>query len=138
MSEEIKLFNGQIVKTIENNVIKPTWVIHGVVDKLEANGIVYHTHGMGRYDSLELELNLPLSLKDACRLLNSIGLKIANGRKFKENEKIKGVLMCSFMLKRMKGICKTDVDILRVLIPDEYEHYPWDKDCEDVYNKQLS
>jgi hypothetical protein len=137
MNEEYKLSNGKILKIVDNNINKPTWVVHGVIDKPEANGIVYHTHGMGRYDSLELELNLPLSLKDACELLNTICLKIANGRKLEEDRKIYGILMCSFILKRTRGICKTDVDILRVIIPDDHENYPWDKNCKDIYNKQL-
>lgn len=51
-------------------------IIHGVY---EEECIVYHTHGLKDYGSLELELNLSLPEDDAMIFLNIIGLRIANG-----------------------------------------------------------
>ncbi|OSA95709.1 UNVERIFIED_ORG: hypothetical protein B2H93_04625 [Clostridium botulinum] len=129
--------DNKIIKLVKDKIDTPTWKIHGVIDNPDANGRVYHTHGMGMYDSLELELNLPLSLEDAMPILNAIGMKIANGKVLKENELINGILMCPFIVKKVKGICKRDVDILRVIVPDEKGNFPWDEECEDIYNKQL-
>jgi hypothetical protein len=38
----------------KRNITKPTWIVHGVFD--DDGNIVYHTHDLDEYGSLELEL----------------------------------------------------------------------------------
>lgn len=41
-------------------ITEPTWMIHQVFNEQSVN---YHTHGVNEYNSLELEINLPIEKK---------------------------------------------------------------------------
>ena len=51
----------------------PTWIIHFI----PCGQPSYHTHGLDRYGSLELELNLPLDLQQATLFINLIANEVA-------------------------------------------------------------
>lgn len=43
---------------------RPSWLIHCVYGKSDVS---FHTHGLGQYNSLELELNLPIDENHGAR-----------------------------------------------------------------------
>lgn len=117
------------------NITSPTWIIHGV---FEDNGVVYHTHGLNEYDSLELELNLPLPEDDAMIFLNMIGLRIANGQPYKDGDVAKDLFNVPIVFKETPGISSmTDELHLRVIFPDAQGKFPWDDNCHPDYANQI-
>ena len=50
----------------------PTWIIHFI----PCGQPSYHTHGLNRYGSLELELNLPLEPRQAMLFINLIANEV--------------------------------------------------------------
>ena len=77
----------------------PTWIIHFI----PCGQPSYHTHGLNRYGSLELELNLPLEPRQAMLFINLIANEVAE----KANGTAPGIgrMMCSIsrvtFLKRL-------------------------------------
>lgn len=123
-----------------NEIKEPTWVIHAVFDE-EGEGesdLVYHTHGLNKYDSLELELNLPLENKIAMQFVNIIGLEIANGRRLKDGDIVEGLFNLPIAFRETKGIFSDSEEVnLRIILPDENGLFPWDDNCSPEYKKQI-
>ncbi|EQB4340873.1 DUF4262 domain-containing protein [Clostridium botulinum] len=116
---------------------EPTWIIHGVCDK-DKDTVVYHTHGLEEYNSLELELNLSLEQKQAMRFLNLIGLKIANGIGFKDGDSDNSIFNCEVFFKEVDGIYRNgNRRMLRVILPDPNFKFPWENGCAEPYKSQL-
>ena len=117
------------------DIQKPTWIIHGVY---EEEGIVYHTHGLKDYDSLELELNLSLPEDNAMIFLNIIGLRIANGTIYQDNDVANDLFNLPIIFKEVEGISSDSHERhLRVIFPDANGKFPWDDGCNPDYAKQI-
>lgn len=114
---------------------KPTWIIHGVGD--ENTPLSYHTHGLDKYGSLELEINLNIQNELAGYIINEIGLKIANGEKIMNMDIIEDVVTAPLVVVRTKGI-HSEEEVLRIIIPDENLKFPWEEGCSEKYIKQVS
>ena len=118
----------------KDNIIKiPTWIIHGVC----SGDIVYHTHGLDKYNSLELELKLSLDKKQAMEFLNLIGLEIANGKVFKDGDFNQTIFTTQIAFKEVKGIYGEENPILRVIFPDTNLKFPWEIGCQEPYKSQI-
>lgn len=114
-----------------------TWIIHGVFDE---GGITYHTHGLHKYGSLELELNLSLNKKQAMEFIYLIGLQIAGGKRYRSGDMETEIFTLPFYLLETRPIQSSGPDderVLRIIFPDENLHYPWDKGCSPPYKSQL-
>lgn len=118
-----------------DKITTPTWVIHGVFD--EEHTIVYHTHGLKEYDLMELEMTLPLEKQVAQDFLNLIGLEIANGRSFKDGEKVEKLFNVPIVFRIVDGIHGDNEKHLRVIFPDANNKFPWDDGCDAEYAKQI-
>lgn len=116
--------------------VKIDWVIHGVYDPDGEEGIVYHTHGMDKYGSLELELKLPLVQEQANSFLNTVGIEIAHGVTFKDGDVKYGIFNLPVAFKEVTGIYGEGKRNLRVIFPDVNGLFPWDAGCEEVYVNQ--
>ena len=45
-----------------------------------------HTHGMERYGHLDFQIVLRFDLTEICRILNTLGLRVQAGQKFKAGD----------------------------------------------------
>lgn len=124
------------VITLKQYIKEPTWIIHGVVGGPYGN-VVYHTHGLDKLDSLELELNLPLNQQQAMGFINIIGYAIANGRKLKNNDIIEDLFSCKVFIKEVEGIYGEGEKNLRIVFPDPNFKFPWEDGCEEPYKSQI-
>ncbi len=118
-----------------------TWMIHYVIDDTLPNST--YTDGLNEYDSLELEMTLPLCPEIAGRILNAIGLDIVEGKQYKSGDHSTDYLEGGYpiyFLETISVLCNDSGKdkILRVIIPDIHYKFPWDKDCADSYKKQLN
>lgn len=119
---------------MKSKIEKPTWIIHGVCS---GDKVVYHTHGLKEYGSLELELNLSLNKAQGTQFLNIIGLHIANGKVFNDGDFDETIFTCKIAFKKLKGIYGDGEDNLRVIFPDTNFKFPWDEGCEEPYMSQI-
>lgn len=118
-----------------------TWIIHRVVDD-ETAYCNSHTHGLDEYGSLELEINFPLPQEVAGQILNQIGLDIIDGKEIESgdhsDEYLSGGYDIYFLKTTSVNATISDPIVLRIIIPDIENMFPWDKGCEDFYRKQMN
>ena len=75
--------------------MRPDWIIHYILCDRPSS----HTHGLDKYGSLELELNLPVSDKKATEVLNLVGEAIAEkGRRYRSGDYEDGIFTLPFYL----------------------------------------
>lgn len=117
-----------------NKITEPTWIIHQVFDE---NKIAFHTHGLNKYNSLELELNLPVKLDVGSQIINQIGLAIANGKSFEDGDFDETVLGCKIAFKKAICVFGEKKMVLRIILPDENWKFPWDIGCNKIYKNQI-
>lgn len=122
---------------IPGKIKEPTWVIHAVFDEDGEKGLVYHTHGLSTYGSLELELNLPLENELAMQFINIIGLEIANGLKLTDGDFVDGLFSMPIAFREADGIFGEGERNLRIILPDENGLFPWDEGCNPAYQHQI-
>ena len=125
---------------------KIDWIIHCVANgacdecgKAE-NGFIQfacnaHTHGMERYGHQDFQLVLQLPPQEIGRILNTMGLKVQGGERFKAGDMVAGIYEdCDVRLDEFQECDRT---VLRVVIPDKYNIFPEDERCMDTYRLQL-
>lgn len=123
------------------------WIIHYVANgaecaecgEVESSFLSYacdaHTHGLSRYNHQELQLVLDMGKDEIMRILNTIGLRIKAGDRFKAGDFIKGIYEdCDVRLDEFKHGNETR---LRVIVPDKNNYFPEDERCSDAYLLQL-
>jgi len=94
-----------------------------------------HTHGMARYGHPDFQMVLHTSPEEIMRILNSFGLMVQNGAKFKDGEYVAGIYEdCVVRLKRFR---ECEREVLRVIIPDGDNVFPEDPLCKEPYCYQL-
>ena len=130
-----------------NKEQKIDWIIHHVVNgvacdccgKVEDSFPEYlcnaHTHGMGKYNHLDFQIVLAMPPELIGHLLNDLGLRVQAGQKFKDGDVIDDLLANGYLM-RLVEVEETGRNVLRVLIPDENNHFPGDKECHYPYNRQ--
>lgn len=130
----------------EDQIPEIDWIIHlccnGVVcsecGKVE-NSYLHnlcnaHTHGMEKYHHPDFQLVLNLPPHEICRILNTLGLMVQNGRRFHNGEYVLGIYEdCSV---RLMEYAECDRKVLRVVIPDKHNTYLEDPVCEEPYSYQ--
>ena len=125
---------------------KIDWIIHcvanGACDEcgaVENSFIPYacnaHTHGMERYNHPDFQLVLNYSHQEIARILNTMGLRVQSGERFKAGDLVEGIYEdCPVRLDEAQECGRT---VLRVVIPDKYNIFPEDERCMDIYRIQL-
>ena len=123
------------------------WVIHLVANgacceqcgEIETGFKEYlcnaHTHGMERYDHPDFQMVLAAEPNEIGRILNSFGLMVQNGYKFKDGEYVAGIY--EDCVVRLQKFQENDREVLRVIIPDRNNIFPEDPRCEEPYCYQL-
>ena len=115
----------------------PTWIIHFI----PCGQPSYHTHGLNRYGSLELELNLPLEPRQAMLFINLIANEVAEkGKRYCSRDREDDVFNLPCYLFETAPIRPSqDNDrVLRILFCDSAGKYPWEPECEAPYSNQLN
>lgn len=116
-----------------------TWMIHGITDIQSIfPGKEYignfHTHGLNEYNNQqELCVVLALPPKTVTGLLNSMGLKVANGETV-FTEGIRTDILANGMDVELKTF--ENDPTLYVILPDSHGKLPMDDDCEEPYKFQ--
>lgn len=124
---------------------KPDWVIHlvanGACDKCgkEENSFLpytcnAHTHGMERYGHPDFQLVLFLPSEEIGRILNTMGMRVQSGERFKAGDYVSGIYEdCQIRLDTFEETGRT---VLRVIIPDKHGVFPENENCMDIYKLQ--
>lgn len=123
------------------------WIIH-----LVANGVTCeecgevensfipgccnaHTHGMEKYGHQDFQLVLALPPQEIGRILNTFGRAVQNGSKFYNGQFVNGIYEdCAVQLLEFD---EGDRRVLRVIIPDRHNVFPYESECEFPYAMQL-
>lgn len=125
---------------------KIDWIIHcvanGACDEcgtVENSFIPYacnaHTHGMARYNHPDFQLVLNYPHQEIARILNTMGLRVQSGERFKAGDLVEGIYLdCPVRLDEAEECGRT---VLRVVIPDKYNVFPEDERCMERYRIQL-
>lgn len=126
---------------------KINWIIHcvangatcAVCDKPEdcmlPKTCNAHTHGMEQYGHLDFQLVLRFDFREICRILNTLGLRVQAGERFKAGDLVEGIYAdCPVRLDEFQEIGRK---VLRVVIPDKNNKFPEDPSCTDWYPLQL-
>ena len=117
--------------------MRPDWIIHYILCDRPSS----HTHGLDKYGSLELELNLPVSDKKATEVLNLVGDAIAEkGRRYRSGDYEDGIFTLPFYLFETESAVPGSVSnrVLRILVCDPDGKYPWEAGCDPDYAAQLN
>lgn len=115
----------------------PTWIINAVC----CEHPTFHTHGLRRYGSLELELNLSLKHEQAGLFVNLIAAKIVEqGKRYQSGDREDDVFDLPFYLFQTQAIhsSRPDDQVLRILFCDPALKHPWEDGCQAPYANQLS
>lgn len=123
------------------------WIIHccrnGVVcdecGDVENGFLEYacnaHTHGMGQYNHMDFQMVVQYSDESICRILNTFGLWVQQGRRFKTGDVVSGIFEdCDVKLQEF---AECDRRVLRVIIPDKHNVFPDEEGCLYPYTLQL-
>ena len=128
---------------MKNNI---GWIIHlcanGNCDecgKREEGFLPYtcnaHTHGMEEYRHMDFQLVLKAHPAEIGRILNTFGLWVQSGRRFKAGDMVSGIFQdCNVRLDEFEETGRT---VLRIIIPDDENRFPEDEECMEVYRLQL-
>ena len=125
---------------------KIDWVIHLVANgacdecgEIETGFLPYmcnaHTHGLERYGHLDFQMVLFLPTEEIGRILNTLGLRVQSGERFRSGEMVSGIYEdCDVRLDEYE---ETGRKVLRVIIPDANNIFPEEGDCMLPYCLQF-
>ena len=90
-----------------------------------------HTHGMEKYGHPDFQMVLHTNPKDMGYILNTLGMRVQNGEKFKAGDMVSGIFLdCDVRLDEFE---ECDRKVLRVIIPDGKNRFPEDPACDYPY-----
>lgn len=93
-----------------------------------------HTHGMDKYSHPEFQLVLYMPEATIGYVLNTMGLRVQAGERFKAGDLVEGIFLdCPVRLDEFE---ENGRKLLRVIIPDAQNRFPEDPDCAYPYNFQ--
>ena len=94
-----------------------------------------HTHGMAKYGHQDFQLVIHLDPEMMGYILNSLGLRVQAGERFKAGDLVEGIFEdCPVRLDEFE---ESGRKVLRVIIPDSRNRFPEDSTCEYPYSYQL-
>ena len=84
---------------------------------------------------MDFQLVLRLPNEGIMYILNTLGLMVQSGRRFCDGDMVSGILEdCDVRLMKFE---ETGRQVLRVIIPDKYNHFPEEPCCMAPYCLQL-
>lgn len=90
-----------------------------------------HTHGMEKYHHPDFQVVLNLPITEICRILNTLSLMVKRGHCFHDGELVYSIYEdCPV---RLSGFTEGGRKVLRVIIPDQYNQYPENPECDHPY-----
>lgn len=125
---------------------KVDWIIHlvanGTCDACGGEETAFlpnmcnaHTHGMERYGHMDFQMVLRTSGKEIMRILNTLGLRVQAGERFRSGDMVSGIYEdCSVRLNEYE---ETGRRVLRVIIPDGDNIFPEAGSCKAPYCFQI-
>ena len=119
------------------------FIIHYVFETGYLYDVDIHTHGLNKYNQLELQLVLPFKEKEIADFINGLGNSVINGEdSFKEGCRT-DLLLDNYQLWfiEVDNPYFEDDGVpteLRIIYPDEYNRMPWDNDCDEMYKGQIA
>jgi hypothetical protein len=137
--EALSMRDGNFKSQEQEMLEEYGWFVHYVfeTDKNELKGLAnIHTHGiLENFNHLDVQIVLPLSPEVAHPVLVEVVEKIKNGTTFKDNEVSSEVLydMDVYFLKFNEG----NREVLRVMLPDPKGSLPNERECDEMYKRQL-
>lgn len=94
-----------------------------------------HTHGMAKYGHQDFQLVIHLAPEMMGYVLNSLGLRVQVGERFKTGDLVEGIFEdCAV---RLDSFEESGREVLRVIIPDSQNRFPEDPNCDYPYSYQL-
>lgn len=102
------------------------------------NNLVFITNGADKYCGAELELNLPLDLKQAERLIDTIVQYCKDAEQSLSEAKKLNAFKRSVRFVKMHSLLVKDEQIWRIVFSDTKGRFPENPDCEEAYKGQLS
>lgn len=82
-----------------------------------------HTHGMDKYGHPEFQVIIDGGPQETGRLLNTMGLRVQSGERFKSGDEIEGLYLdCNVQLREMPDA--NGKPVLRLVIPDAKNRLP--------------
>lgn len=94
-----------------------------------------HTHGLEKYGHKDFQLVLHYKPETAGYILNTLGMRVKNGEKFKHGDLVENIFLdCPIRLDEYEETGRT---VLRVIVPDKYGVFPEQENCMEEYKKQL-
>lgn len=94
-----------------------------------------HTHGMEKYGHPDFQVVLQLSPEEISYLLNIMGLRVKAGEVFHSGDTVSGIYEnYNISLKEYE---ETGRKVLRIILPDESNHFPDEDCCDNIYKLQL-
>ena len=123
----------------------PDWRIRRILDDDKDNLINpsltdVHTVGLSRYPAgKELQCVIDFSDDVLAWVINSIAFLIQQGYELKDGDVIEGVFedMPVKLQSTIHGLGKTDIEMLRIIVPDTEGRFPDDVECENDFKFQL-
>lgn len=93
-----------------------------------------HTHGMNQYGHLDFQLVISLPTREISEILNSFGLRVQAGERFKDGDFVSGIYEdCDVRLTEFQ---ETGRKVLRIIIPDGKNRFPEEEGCDCLYVMQ--
>jgi len=90
---------------------------------------------MEEYGHMDFQLVLKAHPAEIGRILNTFGLWVQSGRRFKAGDMVSGIFQdCNVRLDEFEETGRT---VLRIIIPDDENRFPEDEECMEVYRLQL-
>lgn len=126
---------------------KIDWIIHAIGNGITCekcndadfgffpNACNFHTHGMAKYNHMDFQMVLQYSPQEIARILNTLGLRVQRGERFKNGDQVEGIFAdCNIRLMEFEETGRT---VLRVIVPDRLNRFPEEKGCEYPYTLQI-
>ncbi len=99
-------------------VEKHGWFVHFIGDDDACPmGVNFHTHGLDKYDHLDLQIVVPVSDKVAMGIFHNIVNRIKDGESFNHGDIVSEIAGKGYNIK-FHAARETNRDVLRVIIPD--------------------
>jgi hypothetical protein len=115
-------------------------MIHYVIELDNMYGVDIHTHGLNKFKHPELQLVLPFEQNEIANFVNWLANKVITGQDiYKEGERL-GLLTDNYRLWfiEVNDPFEEGMKELRIIYPDENNHMPWEKDCDEYYQGQIA
>lgn len=122
-------------KDMWNRVPVNQWSIHYVSEDSVPEIANIHTHFPRKMYHQDFQVVLKFPPMVASHILNSFGTLVTNGVIFEPDDMVQGIFAdCPVCLKEYTEMGRK---VLRVIIPDQNNRFPWEENCDQVYMRQM-